>query len=157
MSDFYHKRFNVLVASTIIETGIDVPSANTIIIERADKFGLAQLHQLRGRIRRSSHQAYCFLMPTAGVKPGRRLRAMEATDDGFTLAQLDLDLRGPGQIYGVAQSGVLDLRMANLSDTRLIKSARAAAHQTVDEGLKLVQYPRLQARVAELRKITNLN
>jgi transcription-repair coupling factor (superfamily II helicase) len=112
MSDFYHKRFNVLVCTTIIETGIDVPNANTIIIDRADKFGLAQLHQLRGRVGRSHHQAYAYLL-TANAKSmtddaHKRLNAiMEAQDlgAGFTLASHDLEIRGAGELLGEDQSG----------------------------------------------------
>ena len=112
MSDFYHKRFNILICSTIIETGIDIPNANTIIIERADKFGLAQLHQLRGRVGRSHHQAYAYLMTpnkksmtTDAIK---RLDAIEAAHDlgaGFTLATHDLEIRGAGELLGDVQSG----------------------------------------------------
>ena len=112
MSDFYHKRFNVLVASTIIETGIDVPSANTILIERADKFGLAQLHQLRGRVGRSHHQAYAYLLtpnPKAmGTDAHKRLEAIASLEDlgaGFTLATHDLEIRGAGELLGEDQSG----------------------------------------------------
>ncbi len=112
MSDFYHKRFNVLVCSTIIETGIDVPSANTIVIERADKFGLAQLHQLRGRVGRSHHQAYAYLLtPEEGsITPDaeKRLEAIAASQDlgaGFVLASHDLEIRGAGELLGEEQSG----------------------------------------------------
>lgn len=112
MSDFYHHRFNVLVCTTIIETGIDIPTANTIIIERADKFGLAQLHQLRGRVGRSHHQAYAFcLTPTTKkVTPDamKRLEALESLEElgvGFTLATHDLEIRGAGEILGEEQSG----------------------------------------------------
>lgn len=112
MADFYHKRYNVLVCSTIIETGIDVPSANTIIIERADHFGLAQLHQLRGRVGRSHHQAYAYLLTphpkemTADAQ--KRLDAISAADTlgaGFTLASHDLEIRGAGELLGEEQSG----------------------------------------------------
>jgi len=115
MSDFYHKRFNVLVCSTIIETGIDVPSANTIIIERADKFGLAQLHQLRGRVGRSHHQAYAYLMTPADKKVTRdaekRLEAIAAAQElgaGFMLATQDLEIRGAGELLGDGQSGQIE-------------------------------------------------
>lgn len=115
MSDFYHKRYNVLVCSTIIETGIDVPSANTIIIERADKFGLAQLHQLRGRVGRSHHQAYAYLLappPRALSKDAiKRLEAIGAADDlgaGFTLASHDMEIRGAGELLGEEQSGQME-------------------------------------------------
>ena len=112
MGQFYHKKFNVLVCSTIIETGIDVPNANTIIIERADKFGLAQLHQLRGRVGRSHHQAYCYLLVPSikGLKGDakRRLHAIERANTlgaGFMLASEDLEIRGAGEILGKQQSG----------------------------------------------------
>jgi len=112
MSDFYHRRFNVLVCSTIIESGIDVPSANTIIINRADKFGLAQLHQLRGRVGRSHHQAYAYLLTPAQKKLSsdamKRLEAiasLEALGIGFTLATHDLEIRGAGELLGEEQSG----------------------------------------------------
>ncbi|MDG6882131.1 Transcription-repair-coupling factor [Phocoenobacter uteri] len=112
MSDFYHQRFNVLVCSTIIETGIDVPTANTIIIERADKFGLAQLHQLRGRVGRSHHQAYAYLLTppikTLTKDAKKRLEALETLDSlgaGFMLATQDLEIRGAGELLGSEQSG----------------------------------------------------
>ncbi|MAD46862.1 MAG: transcription-repair coupling factor [Oceanospirillaceae bacterium] len=115
MSDFYHKRFNVLVCTTIIETGIDVPSANTIIIDRADKFGLAQLHQLRGRVGRSHHQAYAYLLtppPKSLTKDAeKRLEAISASQDlgaGFMLATHDLEIRGAGELLGEEQSGQIE-------------------------------------------------
>ncbi|MDO6514683.1 transcription-repair coupling factor [Neptuniibacter sp. 2_MG-2023] len=112
MSDFYHKRFNILLCTTIIETGIDVPNANTIIIDRADKFGLAQLHQLRGRVGRSHHQAYAYLLTphkkSMTKDAVKRLEAIETTNDlgaGFTLATHDLEIRGAGELLGEEQSG----------------------------------------------------
>jgi len=115
MLDFYHQRFNVLLCSTIIETGIDVPTANTMIIERADKFGLAQLHQLRGRVGRSHHRAYAYLLiPPAAAMTGdarKRLEAIAAFEDlgaGFALASQDLEIRGAGELLGEAQSGQID-------------------------------------------------
>ncbi|HCG79750.1 MAG TPA: transcription-repair coupling factor, partial [Oceanospirillales bacterium] len=113
--DFYHKRFNMLVCTTIIETGIDIPSANTIIIERADKFGLAQLHQLRGRVGRSHHQAYAYLLtppPKQLTKDAeKRLDAIGASQDlgaGFMLATHDLEIRGAGELLGDEQSGQIE-------------------------------------------------
>lgn len=112
MSDFYHKRFNVMVCTTIIETGIDIPNANTIVIHRADKFGLAQLHQLRGRVGRSHHQAYAYLLtPDKRSMTGdavKRLEAISAAEDlgaGFTLATYDMEIRGTGELLGEEQSG----------------------------------------------------
>ncbi|HDL3648857.1 TPA: transcription-repair coupling factor [Mannheimia haemolytica] len=115
MSDFYHQRFNLLVCSTIIETGIDVPTANTIIIERADKFGLAQLHQLRGRVGRSHHQAYAYMLTphakTLTKDAEQRLEAMSTIDNlgaGFALATHDLEIRGAGELLGSEQSGQIE-------------------------------------------------
>jgi transcription-repair coupling factor (superfamily II helicase) len=115
MLDFYHRRFSVLLCSTIIESGIDVPSANTILIERADKFGLAQLHQLRGRVGRSHHRAYCYLLvPDGNVmtpEARKRLEAIASLEElgaGFMLASHDLEIRGAGELLGESQSGVID-------------------------------------------------
>lgn len=151
MSDFYHKRFNVLVCSTIIETGIDVPSANTIIIERADKFGLAQLHQLRGRVGRSHHQAYAYLLtppPKAMTKDAiKRLEAIAQSDDlgaGFTLASHDMEIRGAGELLGDEQSGQMEtvgysLYMQMLD--RAVKAIRAGKTPNIeaplDEGTEI--------------------
>ncbi|WP_122782097.1 transcription-repair coupling factor, partial [Pseudomonas viridiflava] len=145
MSDFYHKRFNVLIASTIIETGIDVPSANTIIIERADKFGLAQLHQLRGRVGRSHHQAYAYLLTPPRKQVTRdaekRLEAIANTQDlgaGFVLATNDLEIRGAGELLGDGQSGQIQavgftLYMEMLE--RAVKSIRKGEQPNLDQPL----------------------
>jgi transcription-repair coupling factor (superfamily II helicase) len=145
MSDFYHKRFNVLVCTTIIETGIDVPNANTIIIDRADKFGLAQLHQLRGRVGRSHHQAYAYLLtphPKAMTADAqKRLEAIAQTTDlgaGFTLATHDLEIRGAGELLGDEQSG----QMASVGFTlymdmldRAVKAIKDGKTENIEEAL----------------------
>jgi len=140
MSDFYHKRFNVLVCTTIIETGIDVPSANTIIIDRADKFGLAQLHQLRGRVGRSHHQAYAYLM-TPNKKAmtddaHKRLDAIAEAQDlgaGFTLASHDLEIRGAGELLGEEQSGQIHAIGFSLYMEMLDRAVKAIqSGETVD-------------------------
>ncbi len=145
MSDFYHKRFNVLVCTTIIETGIDVPTANTIIIDRADKFGLAQLHQLRGRVGRSHHQAYAYLLtppPKTLTKDAeKRLLAIEEAHDlgaGFTLATHDLEIRGAGELLGEEQSGHIEgigfsLYMEMLE--RAVKAIREGKEPNLDKPL----------------------
>nr|WP_153921099.1 transcription-repair coupling factor [Pseudomonas sp. JG-B] len=145
MSDFYHKRFNVLVASTIIETGIDVPSANTIVIERADKFGLAQLHQLRGRVGRSHHQAYAYLLtpPRKQMTPDaeKRLEAISNAQDlgaGFVLATHDLEIRGAGELLGDGQSGQIQavgftLYMEMLE--RAVKAIRKGEQPNLEQPL----------------------
>jgi len=145
MGDFYHKRFNVLVASTIIETGIDVPSANTIIIERADKFGLAQLHQLRGRVGRSHHQAYAYLLTPARKAmtddAQKRLEAIANAQDlgaGFVLATHDLEIRGAGELLGEGQSGQIQavgftLYMEMLE--RAVKAIRKGEQPNLEQPL----------------------
>ncbi|WP_034069607.1 transcription-repair coupling factor, partial [Pseudomonas aeruginosa] len=145
MSDFYHKRFNVLAASTIIETGIDVPSANTILIERADKFGLAQLHQLRGRVGRSHHQAYAYLLtpPRRQMTPDaeKRLEAIANAQDlgaGFVLATHDLEIRGAGELLGDGQSGQIQavgftLYMEMLE--RAVKAIRKGEQPNLEQPL----------------------
>jgi transcription-repair coupling factor (superfamily II helicase) len=133
MRDFYHQRFNLLVCTTIIESGIDIPSANTIVIQRADRFGLAQLHQFRGRVGRGADQSYCLLLaesPSADAQ--QRLRMMVETTDGFRLAEADLRMRGPGEFFGKRQSGLPDFRIASLLDTRLIELARSEAQRLLD-------------------------
>lgn len=157
MEKFLNRRLDILVATTVIEVGVDVPNASVMLIEAADRFGLAQIHQLRGRVGRSYAQGYCYLMMSDSSAPTRRLRALENTNDGFKLAELDMQLRGPGAIYGTLQHGALDLRVAQLSDTKLIASARQAAQEFIEKGENLLQYKELDKRVNDLRKITSLN
>ena len=151
MHDFYHKYTNVLVCTTIIETGIDIPNANTIIIHRADKFGLAQLHQLRGRVGRSHHQAYAYLMipPQNLLSPDaiKRLQAIENTTDlgsGFIIATHDLEIRGAGNLLGDEQSGqiasigfTLYTEMLNQAVTALKGGATPQYHQTLKQGVEI--------------------
>jgi len=157
MADFATHKLDILVATTVIEVGVDVPNATVILIEDAERFGLAQIHQLRGRVGRSDHQGYAYLMMSDSSAPTRRLRALESSSDGFALAELDLEIRGPGAIYGQLQHGQLDLRVAKLSDTKLIAAARGAAQEFIDKGENLLKYDQLYARVSKLRAITNLN
>ncbi|CAN5336946.1 ATP-dependent DNA helicase RecG [soil metagenome] len=157
MQQFVDHKLDVLVATTVIEVGVDVPSASVMLIENADRFGLSQLHQLRGRIGRGAHQSYCYLMMSDSSAPTRRLRAMERINDGFKLAELDLQMRGPGAIYGTMQHGALDLRVANLSDIKLIAAARNSANEFLDSGEDLLQYKELNKHITRLRAVTNLN
>ncbi len=157
MQAFVDHKLDILVATTVIEVGVNVPNATVMLIEGADRFGLAQIHQLRGRIGRGDHQSYCFLMMSDSKAPSPRLRAVESTQNGFELAELDLELRGPGAIYGTMQHGELDLRIAKLSDTRLIAAARQGAQAFIDQKEDLLQYGQLQHTVKRLRAITNLN
>jgi ATP-dependent DNA helicase RecG len=146
-----------LVSTTVIEVGVDVPNATIMLIEAAERFGLAQMHQLRGRVGRSAHQGYCYLMMSDSGAPTKRLRALATLDDGFRLAELDLELRGPGAIYGTLQHGQLDLRFASLTDTRLIAAARASAQKFIDAHENLLQYKQLHEVITRLRAVTNLN
>ena len=128
MSRFRAGEVQVLVSTSVVEVGVDVPNASVILIEGANRFGLAQLHQFRGRIGRGSYPSFCLLIPdTQDEAENARLKAMEATTDGFELAELDLQQRGPGEFLGSRQSGFADLRMASLTDVRLIEKARRQA------------------------------
>jgi ATP-dependent DNA helicase RecG len=157
MEQFVTHAIDILVSTTVIEVGVDVPNASIMLVESAERFGLAQVHQLRGRIGRGGHEGFCYLVTSDSQAPSKRLRALESSNDGFRLAELDLELRGPGAIYGRMQHGALDLRIANLSDTKLIAIARQSAKQSVDDHIDLLQYPQLAKRIERLRTITNLN
>lgn len=157
MQRFIARDLDVLVSTTVIEVGVDVPNATIMLVEAADRFGLAQIHQLRGRVGRGEHRGYCYLLMSDSSAPGRRLRALERSQDGFKLAELDLELRGPGAIYGREQHGQLDLRIAKLTDVTLIAEARRAAQEFIDKGENLVEYKELAARIARLSAVTNLN
>ena len=157
MRGFMAKDYDILVSTTVIEVGVDVPNATIMMIEGAERFGLAQIHQLRGRVGRGANQSYCFLILSDSKAPSRRLRALETMSDGFKLAELDLRLRGPGAIYGTMQHGALDLRVAQLSDTKLIAAARNAAQDFIERKENLKKYQHLNTKVSALRAITNLN
>ncbi|MFZ1360837.1 MAG: ATP-dependent DNA helicase RecG [Candidatus Saccharimonadales bacterium] len=157
MQSFASGAIDILVSTTVVEVGVDVPNATVMIIENADRFGLSQLHQLRGRVGRSSHQSYCYLIMSDSLRPSQRLREIEQSNDGFYLAEVDLTLRGPGEIYGRAQHGALNLQIATLADTKLIARAQRAAKQFVQSGDDLVQYRQLAAQVKKYQRLTTLN
>ncbi|MBX4199606.1 ATP-dependent DNA helicase RecG [Candidatus Saccharibacteria bacterium] len=157
MQKFLNHEYDILVSTTVIEVGVDVPNATVMLLEGAERFGLAQIHQLRGRVGRSEHQSYCYLITSDSRAPSQRLRALETMNDGFQLAELDLQMRGPGAIYGTFQHGALDLRVANLADTKLIVAARKSAQEFIKRKEKLESYPHLVSRVTALRAVTNLN
>lgn len=157
MALFAEGELDILVSTTVVEVGVDVPNATVMIIENADRFGLSQLHQLRGRVGRSSHQSYCFLVMSDSKKPSQRLKEIEKSNDGFYLAEVDLKLRGPGEIYGRSQHGALNLQIATLSDTKLIARAQKQAKQFVAAKLDLVQYNQLAAQVEQYQRLTTLN
>ena len=157
MTAFAAGEIDLLVATSVIEVGIDVPNASVMLIEGAQQFGLAALHQLRGRIGRGQHASYCYLIAdTKGTATVERLSALEKSQDGFRLAQIDLELRGPGQIYGTRQHGTLELQFADISDTKLLTSVRKAATEFV-EGPGLREYPEVATRVNALKAVTSLD
>lgn len=157
MAAFAKGEYDILVSTTVIEVGVDVPNASVMLIESADRFGLSQIHQLRGRVGRGGHEGFCYLVMSDSKTPPARLRALERSNDGFKLAELDLELRGPGAIYGSLQHGPLDLRVAKLTDVVLIAGARKAAQDFIDRNEDLLQYEALERAITRLRSVTNLN
>lgn len=138
MSSFHAGEIDVLVSTSVVEVGVDIPNATVMLIEGANHFGLAQLHQFRGRVGRGKEQSYCLLIPdTVDDAANERLKAMQSTNDGFVLAERDLEQRGPGDFLGTRQSGFAELRTASLADVRLIEAARREATRLfeVDPGL----------------------
>ena len=128
-----------------------------IVIQDAENYGLAQLHQLRGRVGRGDQPASCFLLTTGEGKPSRRLREMEKSTDGFHLAEVDLKIRGPGEIYGSQQHGELNLQVANLTDTELISQASNHAGEFATHPEELQNYPELAQRIRKYQQLTTLN
>ena len=157
MDDFAKNKIQILVSTTVVEVGVNVPNANMIVIQDAEGYGLAQLHQLRGRVGRGDQPASCFLLTTGEGKPSRRLREMEKSTDGFHLAEVDLKIRGPGEIYGAMQHGELDLQVANLSDTELIAAASHHASEFARNPENLQNYPELASRIRKYQQLTTLN
>ncbi len=149
MRDFTRGEIDILVATSVVEVGVNVPNATVILIEGAERFGLAQLHQLRGRVMRSSHPPFCFLLPeTKGEVSIKRLKALEQSSDGFKLAESDLETRGAGDLFGRKQWGVSDLGMEALKNVRLIQAAREEALRTVADDPELTKHKALAHRVA---------
>lgn len=157
MSQFAQNRIQILVSTTVVEVGVNVPNANMIVIQDAEGYGLAQLHQLRGRVGRGDQPASCFLLTTSESTPSKRLREMEKSTDGFHLAEVDLKIRGPGEIYGAMQHGELDLQVANLSDTELIAQASHHAGEFAKTPKNLDEYPELASRIKKYQQLTTLN
>ena len=144
MADFRDKKTDILVSTSVVEVGIDIPNASTILIEGANRFGLAQLHQFRGRVGRGKHKSYCLLLAdTAGPEAQARLKIMEKTNNGFELAEEDLKLRGPGEFFGTRQSGLPSLKLVKLSDTQLLELARTEA-KTIFEQDSTLEKPEHQ-------------
>lgn len=159
MQDFFDKKIDILISTSVIEVGIDVPNASIMLIEGAERFGLAQLHQIRGRVGRSNLNSYCFLFSSKedlSYKTKQRLLALSKYSDGLSLAKIDLSLRGGGDIYGKTQSGFSDLKIASLFDYELIKKASLEAEKIVKEDKELNKYPQLQKKLKEIEENIHL-
>ena len=153
MRRFRNGEADILVSTSVIEVGIDVPNASVMLIEGADRFGLAQLHQFRGRVGRGAEQSYCLLLAEDPREEARkRLELMEETSDGFRLAEADMEMRGPGQFFGTKQSGLPGLKVARLSDVKIIEMTRHEAERLLDAdpGLTEPQHRALNERVRQL-------
>jgi ATP-dependent DNA helicase RecG len=147
MNSFKSGDIDILVATTVIEVGVDIPNASLMLVVHAERFGLAQLHQLRGRIGRGGHESHCLLMayPPFGEDAKRRLKVMGETGDGFKIAEEDLAIRGPGEFFGTRQAGIPDLKIANiLRDIKILETARKEAFALADSGLFSENYPLLK-------------
>lgn len=150
MNDFSEGKINILVATSVVEVGVNVPNATTIIIEGAERFGLAQLHQLRGRVLRSTHQAYCYLFTDSKSKSTRdRLKALEKAKNGFELAERDLEFRGSGELYGRRQWGISDIGMEAIKNIKMVEAARKEARDIIKQDIELKKYPLLKEKVEE--------
>jgi ATP-dependent DNA helicase RecG len=155
MQKFSQGSLDVLVATTVVEVGVDVPEATVMIVEGAERFGLAQLHQLRGRVGRSIHQSYCYLIASDDVQTAERLRVLERTDDGFAVAEEDLRLRGEGNLLGTQQSGQAIFKAARADDLELMYAAREISEKLIAEDAKLERHPSLLSEVTRIRETSH--
>lgn len=154
MEQFEAHEIDILVATSVVEVGVNVPNATVILIEGAERFGLAQLHQLRGRVIRSNHQAYCFAYTdSTSEKTLERLKALTTAKDGFALAELDLALRGSGELYGGKQWGLSDLGMEAIKNPKMVAAAREEAYALVQKDHLLKKYPALTERVSHITQM----
>ncbi|MFZ5988898.1 MAG: ATP-dependent DNA helicase RecG, partial [Bacillota bacterium] len=153
MEQFVKGDIDILVSTTVIEVGVNVPNATVMVIENAERFGLAQLHQLRGRVGRGEHQSYCILYNEGKSKVSKeRMKVMQKTNDGFIISEKDLELRGPGEFFGTRQHGIPDLKIANLyRDMDVLKKAQEAAIETLktDRNLVMEENLKLKEKIAE--------
>ena len=155
MIDFKNKKSDVLVSTSVVEVGIDIPNATVMMIEGADRFGLAQLHQFRGSVGRGQYQSYCFLFSTSGETTSR-LRALTTSENGFELAEKDMQIRGPGQFYGLRQSGLPDLAMDSLKDLNLVKTIRQEASDLLDKDPELKSLSLLSQKLLRFKQAIHL-
>ncbi|OGZ78128.1 MAG: ATP-dependent DNA helicase RecG [Candidatus Staskawiczbacteria bacterium RIFOXYB1_FULL_37_44] len=148
MLDFKKGEIDILLSTSVVEVGVDVPRATIMMIEGAERFGLSQLHQFRGRVGRSDMQSYCFLFTTdPSMLNRKRLKALVESSNGFELAEKDLEIRGPGSLYGTQQSGIPDMAMQGLSNIFLVEKTRAAAKEILEKDSELKNYPQLKERL----------
>ncbi|TSC53546.1 MAG: ATP-dependent DNA helicase RecG, partial [Parcubacteria group bacterium LiPW_39] len=157
MKDFKAGKIDILVSTSVVEVGIDVPNAALMLIEGAERFGLAQLHQFRGRVGRGGHQSYCLLFTdSASRQTQARLKALLTCKNGFELAEKDLTIRGPGEFFGTRQWGLPDLSMASLTDIEFIKEARQEAIKILQKDCQLKNYPALREKLVNFQKLIHL-
>ncbi|MFH0845935.1 MAG: ATP-dependent DNA helicase RecG [Patescibacteria group bacterium] len=154
MEDFKDKKIDILVATSVIEVGINVPNATIIILEGAERFGLAQLHQLRGRVIRSNHQAYCYVFSDSKAeKTIDRLKALTTAKNGFELAEIDLKLRGAGELIGSKQWGISDLAMEAIKNLKLVEASRTEAQKIIEDDPKLSNHPLVMEKISKIEKL----
>ncbi len=154
MQKFRERKTDILVSTSVVEVGMDIPNASVMMIEGAERFGLAQLHQFRGRVGRAEHQSYCLLFTDTDASPAlERMKFFEKENDGFKLAAKDLEMRGPGEVYGTEQSGLMNLRLAKLTDRDIIKKAREAAKMV---SADLARYPLARRKFSQWEKGAHL-
>ncbi len=157
MEKFKNKEIDILVSTSVIEVGIDVPNATIMMIEGAERFGLAQLYQFRGRVGRGEHQSYCFLFTDSNNQFSlKRLKALTLAKNGFELAEIDLKLRGPGDFLGQSQTGFPDLTMKGLSNQEIIKLTREAAYELIKKDPFLKNYPKIIKKLNEFEQQIHL-
>ncbi|MEF8846916.1 MAG: ATP-dependent DNA helicase RecG [Candidatus Paceibacterota bacterium] len=157
MKKFKKGKLDIIISTSVVEVGVDVPNATVMMIEGAERFGLAQLHQFRGRVGRAEHKSYCFLFTTSeSDKTKKRLKALVESEDGFDLAERDLKLRGPGDLSGTRQWGIPDLAMGALTNVDLVKKARKDAQSVLEQDPELKDHPRLEKRVESIDRKVHL-
>ena len=157
MQRFIENKSQILVSTSVVEVGVNIPNASIMMIEGSERFGLAQLHQFRGRVGRSNHQSYCFVLSDSdNPQTNIRLNTFAQCTNGFDLAEYDLHSRGAGQLYGTRQSGSIDLKLADLTNAQLLKNTRDAAHLCIKKDNLLDDYPQLQEKINQFEQLNFL-